>query len=90
LFDGLESRRLYYQDEYFLVFENLNTSSPFLVARDHNANVIPIQAFVVLKQIASKLYGERFSFVPSSIQTAHYHIKVVRLATEQVSVASAE
>ena len=72
---------MYFEDEQFVVFENLNTVSPILIAKKHvSSNFTPIQAFAKIKEICSKLYGDLYSLLPSQVDEVHYTIRSVKLS----------
>jgi len=79
--ESAEGRRVYFDDDAYLIFENLSTMTPILVAKDHGASNIPFQAFQDLKDICSKLYGDCYCLQPEPVENEHYLVKVVRLTS---------
>ena len=75
----IQDRRVYVDNDDFVVFEHLNTMSPILVAKEHGDRTIPLEAFDSIKAIAIKLYGEAFCLAPTSVGADHFSIKVIRL-----------
>jgi len=74
-------RRIYFETTEYLIFENLSTMTPILVAKEHGDIAIPFHAFEHLKKICSKLYGDCYCLNPETIANEHYLVKVVRLTS---------
>ena len=82
LLEKLTNRRFYFESDHFVVVENLFTMSPILVSTKHECLGIPVQAFQVISNIATKLYGKDYSFLVTKPEEPHYAIKVVQLSSE--------
>ena len=81
LLETVKGRRLYFEDDDYLIFENLNTMTPVLIARNHGIRPIPFNSFQQLKKICSKLYGDCYCLNLTPCDDDHYCIKVVRLTS---------
>lgn len=81
VFQSSTGRRIYYETDEYLIFENLSTMTPILVAKEHGDQNIPFHAFEHLKSICSKLYGDCYCLNPETTDNDHYLVKVVRLTS---------
>lgn len=74
-----QDHRLYCDTDDFVVFEHLNTMTPILVSKHHGNTRIPPEAFLAVKLVANKLFGERFCLSVSPVDAEHFSIKVIKL-----------
>lgn len=78
--------RVYFENDELIIVENLSTMTPILVAKAHQTNKIPLQAFIALKKVCAKLFNDSYCFNPSPLGAEHYVIKVVKLNSVELPV----
>lgn len=76
----MKNRRVYYECPSYIIYENLSVTTPLLIGTCHGESKIPENAFVDLKRVCSKLFGDKYCLHPSCIDFDHYCIKVMRLS----------
>ena len=81
LLNSATNYRFYYRNDHFVIIENLTTTTPMLLASKHGNQKIPFDAFIQLKKIASKLFGNNYCLAPSLVDADHFCIKVVKLVS---------
>jgi non-homologous end joining protein Ku len=72
-----KDKRVYFENSEFIIFENQCSSTPILISHKHSSS-IPIEAFVELKKICCKLFGNNYCFNPTKLSDNHYQIKTIR------------